>query len=729
MTSRFSGIAAHKRTLALLATAAVIATVPALSGCDLTRNTLTSTERSLDYSRQDMRQALAPRPLKDEKKEAPIPEFESYVADPALDEKPAPLVTISVNQTVPLRDIFFELAEQADVDIEIDPNIRGSIIFSARKRPFNEVLERISDLAGLRYTVKNGVYRVELDTPYLQSYKLDYLGVVRDAKSDISYSVSLGGSGGGGEDGGSTETSSGAQIEATYKADLWTEIETNVKDILSSSDKTRTMSSRKDPVAMTQTPPTPVPGNYGPGQAPDPSGAGTPQINAPAAAQPSAAAPQQQVPNTSTPTLPYGDVSPQAGDETPAAATPATASTSGETGVTQLVPTQAAPSPAAAATTTGTAAAPAGAPQQAAAPTAAQQQASTTPPSLTVQTPTGSSDDEAEEYKASYTLNRQAGIISVYAPQRQQKQIAKYLEEVKKRVSSQVLIEARVLEVNLSDEYAAGIDWNTVNLINNSSGLGNLSFNGSFLKGTLTPALSGSSFGVNYASEDLTLAIDAISRFGTVHAVSSPRMTVLNNQMAILNVAENIVFFKVDVTAGQSQVVDGGTINQPPTVTTEARTVPEGLIMTVMPSIDLDTQEVVLALRPTLTRITTSIPDPAIPLGFAFQRLDPADYGDPQSLVPQVAVQEMDSVVRLKSGSVLVMGGLMSDRTTGEEVGVPVLSDIPLLGAAFRSHNDKISKTELVIFLKATIIPSQYTHETDRELYKDFGQDRRPLNM
>src|SRR5690606_18869846 len=119
---------------------------------------------------QDYRDALATRlPDTDEddaSSAGSIPGLQPYVAHSDPHMKSMPLVSVSVNQSVPIRDVLYELAEQADYDIELDPRIRGSLILTARNRPFDQVIERIADMAGLRYKFEDDTLRVELDMPY-----------------------------------------------------------------------------------------------------------------------------------------------------------------------------------------------------------------------------------------------------------------------------------------------------------------------------------------------------------------------------------------------------------------------------------------------------------------------------------------------------------------------------------------------------------------------------------
>src|SRR5690606_35882609 len=179
----------------------------------------------------------------------------------------------------------------------------------------------------------------------------------------------------------------------------------------------------------------------------------------------------------------------------------------------------------------------------------------------------------------------------------------------------------------------------------------------------------------SFNSPDFKFIIDAISRFGTVRTLSSPRLTVMNNQTAVLNVSESRVFFEFEIERTE------GTANNPPRtdITTEINNVPEGLIMTVHPSVDVDTGEITMNLRPSITRIVRTVSDPG-----AFI----ASGGTIENLVPELSVREIDSIVKMQSGSAIVMGGLMQDRTSSQQLGIPVLGEAPIIGPIFRNRRD-----------------------------------------
>lgn len=604
-----------------------------LAGCDLAKNQL-KVDRSSDMEVQDYRDALASRlpevsdaPVD----EASIPEMKPYMATPSDKLKPMPLVSVSVNQSVPVKDVLYEAAEQAGYDIELDPRIKGSIIFSARNRPFDQVIDRIAESAGLRYKFEDDSVRVELDTPYHEIYKINYLSYVRSNTSTVSNDVSV-------VSGGGADTGSKFKADSVSEADFWGELDTNLTQILNVNREAGTLTTKKDPKITAAT-------------------------------------------------------------ETPAPVEPVLLSADGEV---------------AAAGADGTTPAPT---VQVAAPDAVLRVEP-----LAVEEEDEQKSGDEDPFKPRYSINKQAGVISVFANQRLHKQVAQYMDVLRTSSTSQVLIEAKVLEVSLNDEFAAGIDWGAVGLFNER-----LSFGVDSVGGSLAPVFDPASdpalgFAASYVSGDFTAAVEAMSRFGTVRALASPRLTVLNNQSAVLNVAKNQVYFELDID------ITDGTDNSPPrtTIDSNIRNVPEGVLINVQPSIDLDSQVVAMAVRPTVTRIIDYVNDPAVTFAVADAGLD----ASVESPIPVVNVQEFDSVIQMNNGQAIVMGGLIQDRTQSVQNGVPVLSEVPMVGALFRNQADSIQKTELVVFLKATIVEGGNTiHSTDKDLYRTFSQDRRPEQM
>ncbi len=598
------------------------------------QNPIEHFDTDAEASREDFREGLAARPPEEaEEPPPPIPELQPVISAPALGvPEEARVVTVAVNETTPLKEVLIELARAARVDLDHHPRIEGGVIFSAYERPFEEVVRRISDLAGLRHFMRDNVLRIELDEPYHVNYRIGYLSLVRRATSEVGTSATVvGGEGAGG--GGSS-----SRVSGESEADFWSELEANITQIMTNTSRIRGLVA----------PPAPV-----------------------AAVAPPAAAAAEAAPAPSV----------------------------GEAITAPGAPVEAVPAP--------TAAVPAAAPAAGFAPTGAAAIPRLTP--------------AFAEVSESFTTNRQAGILSVFGSQRQHRTIEEYLRKLQVAISAQVLIEAKILEVTLDEQYRFGIDWVSLfsSRLNIGAPFGTL-VNAPPFSQLINPPGGGTATAnvLTVAAGGATLQTIAnlVQKFGTVRALSSPRITVMQNQTAVLKVAEEQVFFEVEIeqttTAGDNPVVEK-------TVSSTINTVTVGLVMTVQPSINLDTEEITLSLRPTITSVASTEKDPAVEL----------ENVKVESLIPELKVQEIDTVVTMPSGSVLIMGGLMQDRITVDETGVPVLSEIPWLGQLFKSKEERTKKSELVILLRATITEGSMIDPADAAIYKRFSGDRHPFPM
>ncbi|MBI1216068.1 MAG: type II and III secretion system family protein [Alphaproteobacteria bacterium] len=617
LKSRFGRISGNIAAILILSTMMV--------SCDLAKNQL-QLDRSADLSLQDYRDALAPMPVPNAEKDT-TPDFAPVLSTPQELRLPTPLVTISVNQTVGLRDLLFQLAQQAGVDVEIDPQIHGSIIFTAKDRPFDEVIDRICALASLRYKFKNNVLRVELDRPYVKNYMVDYINAERKTASSIKTSISLSSAAGdtaSGGGGGGSDTS----VSTDIKGDLWKGLHDGLEQILTSSDTFISLATLSDPVAAPVNPLPPLP--------------------------------------TATKTPDGKDIPPP---PPPAPGSPEVAPVSPATPVTLNI---------------------------------------TTPPGAPM----------VPNPPATFSISQDSGIVSVFATDRQQRIVQKFLDDFRRRATTQVLIEAKVLQVELNDEYAEGIDWQKMNL----TGLMNLQ--GSFLKPDFATSTNSNFTATFEPGTDINAVMQSISRFGSVRALSSPRVTVMNNQTAIVNVAQNVVYFTFNATPGTTD--SNGNVTAT-TITTSQKSVPEGVLLSVVPTANPDTGEILLVVRPTVSKISSYATDPTVGLTLALNNQNPSLV--PNTQVPQVSVQEIDSILRLQSGQIMAMGGLMKDNNSGTEEGIPLAADIPLVGNLFKNHVDHIQKSELVIFIKASIVGGNNIDNEERKVYKTFSLDRHPARM
>lgn len=283
-------------------------------------------------------------------------------------------------------------------------------------------------------------------------------------------------------------------------------------------------------------------------------------------------------------------------------------------------------------------------------------------------------------------VNKEAGLIMVRASYKKHRQIQTFIDQVLNNSKRQVMIEATIAEIKLSDSYQTGVDWSVV-AADGNTGLNILSdFTGSnlaqspFSSLTLTNTSGG---------DQVNVALRALEEFGDVKVLSSPKIMAINNQPAILKVVDNIVYFEMQVDTALSE-------NSSASLTsfeTQIKTVPVGFVMAVTPYIN-EHNVVTLNIRPTISRVIDSVEDP----NPAFRNADVI------SSVPVIQVREIESILSINSGDTAVIGGLMQDTVNDRSSGVPLLSDIPILGNFFKYKNDAREKSELIIFIRPMVI-------------------------
>lgn len=330
---------------------------------------------------------------------------------------------------------------------------------------------------------------------------------------------------------------------------------------------------------------------------------------------------------------------------------------------------------------------------------------------------------------AFYSMNQQAGVVTVFGSKKQHRLIADYLNRLRRSVLAQVLIEAKIVEVTLSDQFRTGVDWNSVGAGPDGAFQGDnqsLDLNTNFSRNVVTDSFPNPTVGLvwNNTDIDLNVAVSLVNAFGTTRTLSSPRVTVVNNQAALLKVAENEVFFEINVDFQPATDTSASVT----TFDSSVQTVPIGIVMTVQPSIDTEGGRISMSMRPSITRLVRRVEDPGVQLQLAAINAQNGTNLAVSSAIPIIETREMDSIVTMDSGQVLVMGGLMQEVAINNREGTPGLMDVPLLGNAFSQNTRETEMVELVIFLRATIVGDRDTvHEEDIRLYNRFAPDPRPL--
>ncbi|MBF0220237.1 MAG: pilus (MSHA type) biogenesis protein MshL [Gammaproteobacteria bacterium] len=325
----------------------------------------------------------------------------------------------------------------------------------------------------------------------------------------------------------------------------------------------------------------------------------------------------------------------------------------------------------------------------------------------------------------SVIVNPQTGIIVVKALPLTLRKVADFLQQSQEMLVRQVIIEARILEVELSESYQSGINWTSLRDYNGTQALFTQTGGGSINSGsgvTMNAGVEGniveagatgnlatntSAFGgvFSLALKDYSFAafIELLKTQGDVHVLSNPRVSTLNNQKAVIKVGTDEFFVN-----GVSTSTTDGVVTAIP----ELGSFFSGVALDVTPQID-NNGEITLHIHPTVSEVTN-------------QNKNIGNFTFP---LASSNIREADSVVRVRSGQIIVIGGLMQNRTRDSEGKVPLLGDMPLIGPLFTHTAQQQVKSELVILLKPQVISAsgdewqQQLGETAGKLSPDYRRD------
>ncbi|MGB9934355.1 pilus (MSHA type) biogenesis protein MshL [Thermodesulfovibrio sp. Kuro-1] len=294
--------------------------------------------------------------------------------------------------------------------------------------------------------------------------------------------------------------------------------------------------------------------------------------------------------------------------------------------------------------------------------------------------------------RESYVINRMTGTIMVTATKKNMNRVQEYLETVKKVMSRQVLIEAKVIEVALSKSLKYGIDW---------------SFLREWTHGTHTWSIGGATSGftnvigsgdpyskiqfslTTTAIKEFSSLIKALGEFGDVRTLSNPRVSIMNGQTSLFTVGRNYSF----ISKAQSNVTTSGTGSPIITYTVETSNLLSGLIIGIVPYID-EKGEISLTITPIVSNLI---------------EMQSATFGSSGAettiQLPRVDLRELSTTVKVKDGEIIIIGGMIKKEESFSENKMPLLGDIPVVGELFKSKDKEETNTELVILLQPRIIP------------------------
>ena len=303
----------------------------------------------------------------------------------------------------------------------------------------------------------------------------------------------------------------------------------------------------------------------------------------------------------------------------------------------------------------------------------------------------------------SVIVNPESGLVVVSATPSELKAIRTFLDSATKRMNRQVLIEAKVLEVSLSEGFQHGINWsllgsnshnkhwsanNTGNFEDTSSGVDFLNSNTSgFNPANIISSTLGNVVGIKFTDgSTINAAVNLLQTQGDVSILSSPRITATNNQKAVIKVGEDEYFV---TSVSSNTITNSSTSQSSPDV--EFTPFFSGVSLDVTPQIDNE-GKVVMHIHPAVIEVQ--------------EQQKNLQIGESKISVPMAksSIRETDTIVKASSGDVIIIGGLMKERKSQSISKVPLLGNIPVVGELFKNTVEETDKVELVILLRPVVV-------------------------
>jgi len=503
---------------------------------------------------------------------------------------------------VPVKDLLLALARDTRQNIDIHSGLSGLVSLNAINETLPAILDRVSKQVNMRYRLEGNTLIVSSDTPYVKTYRVNYVNMMRETSSTIGVSGELTTGGTSGTSGGAGATSgSSTVVRTTSKNDFWDQLRDNIRSILNSTRlQSLTAEGKAERLALVKQ--------------------------------------EQEL------RVKQMEAASRAGQGAPTLANSVIS-----------------------------------------APGSSQQQATLLPDDVVV--------------------NSVSGTMTINATEKQHQLVQQHLDSIVNAMQRQVLIEATIAEVTLSEAYQGGVDWSRLPITGGPTLI--QSMLGGFGAGLTQAGANNLQIGyVNTTSPvgNISATVKLLQEFGNTRVLSSPKLMALNNQTALLKVVDNIVYFEVSSSA--SQGTTGGTLT---TVSTTAKTVAVGVVMSVTPQINEDGR-VSLTVRPTVTRLRPEQP---------FVE-DPNPVLLISNLVPQIQVREMESVLQVGSGQTVVLGGLMQDDLRRNREQIPGADQLGAAGELLRFRDERAGKTELIIFLRPTVVTNPSLESDELRFFQRF---------
>ena len=328
-----------------------------------------------------------------------------------------------------------------------------------------------------------------------------------------------------------------------------------------------------------------------------------------------------------------------------------------------------------------------------------------------VATPTPTAEAVAVANKRSVTVNPLAGVVVVRAYPRELKQVDAYLDLVQNSVDRQVILEAKILEVTLNNQYQMGIDWKLFGA--NLQAI--RTFPGTDLR--LEDFPDAFSINAKFHPEDFTATLRALELQGNIQVLSSPKVATMNNQMSAIKVGTDEFFVTNINNNNNGNVTGGGTVVSQ--VTPIYTPFFSGITLDVTPQVDRD-NNVTLHVHPSISLVKGQ--QKTYDTGTIGSGVASFDFA-------RSTIRESDTVVHAKNGQVIIIGGLMQNATTEDIAQLPGFGNIPFLGTLLRNTKQHSQKTELVILIRATVVNKKNTNRELAETTQRFAGAKRGFHI
>ena len=305
-------------------------------------------------------------------------------------------------------------------------------------------------------------------------------------------------------------------------------------------------------------------------------------------------------------------------------------------------------------------------------------------------------------------VSPQSGVVAVRAMPDELRQVEAFLKATRISVQRQVMLEAKIVEVQLRDGFQSGVDWSLLRgrgtggvVSTNSNPLSQLNISAvpplqrvPLPDVTAFPTIGNGLFGLVFSQTNFTGVLSFLETQGNVHILSSPRVSAMNNQKAVLKVGTD-EYFVTGVTGGtiSTGTTSAGNTTTLPTITLSSFF--SGIALDVMPQIDQD-DTITLHVHPSVSSVTEVVK--VVDLG--------GSVGSVRLPLPANSSNETDTVVRVSDGNIVAIGGLMQLQSRGTRSGLPGSTNVPVLSTLLGNQEQTGSKREIVVLIKPTIIRS-----------------------